>query len=667
MKSPSRQRLALRRVWAAVLALAGLVNAPADVVLPAIFSDHAVLQRSPSSPVWGRAEPGEKVVVSLGEIRQECVATADGRWRVDLDLSKVGEGPWDLVVAGRNTLTVSDVLVGEVWMCSGQSNMYWPLRQTTNASAEIAASTNFRLRQFRVRTAASLDPVEDCQGVWTVAGPATAGDFSGVAYYFGKSLQMTLGVPIGVINSSWGGTPIEAWTSASALDRDAGLKAAKDRIHLQVREFPEKQTAFAEALGSWIEISGRRDPGVEDAAMVRGSDADWQQVEFPGTLPGDLAKPGILWLRREIAVPAQLAGKDLELRFEPLSGFDAVFWNSEKVGERGISDYPGDGAPRVYKVPGRLVQANSAVVAVRIYSPTKPPKVTGRPDRVKAGPLVIGGNWQGRAEQVFSSPAGAPVPEPLQAPPALHTVPGALFNAMVRPIIPYGIRGILWYQGEANVGRAKEYRRAFPLLIGDWRTTWDRENTPFYFCQLPNFSARVADPVEHSWCALREAQAEALSLPNTGMAVLIDVGEAGDIHPRNKKDPGERLARIALARDYGKPVSYEGPSVKDVRIGAGTIRLSFRGTGGGLAISSPPGGEADSPLRGFTICGTDGKWKRASALIEGEDVVVSAAEVPVPVAVRYAWEGNPDCNLANKEGLPAAPFRTDDFAIPSSH
>ncbi|CAN5461123.1 sialate O-acetylesterase [soil metagenome] len=480
--------------------LGGGIGAKGEVILPAIFSDHMVLQRDARVPVWGRAAPSEKVIVQIDQQIRETIADPGGKWRVSLDLAKSGPGPFQMSVAGSNRIVISDVVVGEVWLAAGQSNMAFGLGKSVEAEKEIPISHDSLLRQFKVLPVAQLYPNDECKGSWVCAGPTTAGMFSAVAYYFGKKLRSEIGSPVGLINCSMSSTPIESWMSGEAMDADPDLKAMKEH----------------------------------------------------------------LWSLR-------------------------------------------DGTTSEGKLP---------------------------------------------------------IPS---------LVPGALFHGTVQPLIPYGLAGFLWSQGESNAKRGWPYREALRLLIVDWRTKWGRADLPFYFCQAANFGPRKAEPAESGWAELRESQATALALPNTGMAVLIDTEPGGDLHPRDKKDAGERLAFLALTQKYGKPQPSPGPQFRSFSIEQGKVRLTFDHVQGGLVSKIDAGetsgvsGEKGTPEKptGFAICGGDRKWRWASSAIEGDSVLVWSDQVPEPVAVRYAWADNPVATLFDGEGLPVAPFRTDNFPVAS--
>jgi sialate O-acetylesterase len=661
---------------------AGL-SAQADVTLPDIFSDHMVLCRSKNVPIWGTAEAGDAVRVELGERSAEAKADASGKWKVVLNLSEIdGPGPFEVVVKGKNEIRIQDVLVGEVWVASGQSNMEWVAKKTTDADAEIARSANPQLRQFAVKKAASKEPKDVMEGQWTIAGPETTGSFTAVGYFFGKKLSGELKQPVGIINTSLSGTPSEAWTSIAALDTDPDLKAARERLTADLDQHPGKKRVFVEELRAWIKEHGREDRPTVDAAAFAGkgvSSEGWHPVELPGLVRGaGLPEAGIVWIRKEVLFDAKPDAK-VSL-YLPIDGFDAVYWNGELLKATGYEELAGTGAVRrggPFDLAPEAVEEGKNVLAIRLYQPVGPAKISGPP---RAGSIGLAGQWLAKAEREFAPVDAAVMAKAPQLPPQApwaQNIPSFLFNGMVSPVIPYAIRGAIWYQGESNAGRAFRYRTAFPLLIDDWRKQWAQGDFPFYFCQLANFMAKKPQPEESAWAELREAQSMALKLPNTGQAVLIDIGEEADIHPRNKRDVGERLARIALAKDYSKKAPYSGPVYESMTVAGGKVSLSFKQVGGGLVAKPLPAtydvqtlakktaplvrNSPNSDLEGFAICGEDKAWVWADAKIDGDNVIVWSEKVPAPVAVRYAWSDNPTCNLYNKADLPASPFRTDDF------
>ena len=477
-----------------------------DVRLPAVFGDHMVLQRESPVPVWGWADMGETVTVSVAGQTKTTSAGADGRWMVKLDPLKPGADPVELTVAGKNSRTIKDVLVGEVWIGSGQSNMVWPVNRSLDHEKEIAAADQPQIRLFQVKNAVADAPKSDVEGSWSICSPESVPNFSAVAYFFGRELRKSLDVPVGLIQSAWGGTPAESWTTNATLAADPMLRPIQER-----------------------------------------------------------------WEKRMAEYPAAKAEK----KPEP----------------------PGPGWP----------------------------------------------------------PMGPDHPHQ----------PSCLWNAMIHPLVPFAIRGAIWYQGENNADRAFQYRTLFPAMIKDWRAAWGAA-FPFFFVQLAAFKDPVAEPADAKWAELREAQTMALALPNTGQASAIDIGDPKDIHPKNKQEVGRRLALIALATTYGKGGVYSGPTYESKAVDNDKVRIKFSNVGGGLIGAPSPSAKAsgdgrEAPLRGFAVAGEDRKFVWADAAIAGDAVVVSSPKVPKPVAVRYAWADYPEGNLTNKEGLPANPFRTDDW------
>lgn len=650
----------------------------ADVKLPAIISDHMVLEKSGRVPIWGMADPDEEVTVTLAGQTARARTGRDGRWDVAFDLNAAGPGPFEMVVEGKNKLTVSDVVVGEVWVASGQSNMEWIVKNSLGAEAEIEASANPLLRQFLVKKAAVPAPMNDTEGSWVAASPETTGGFSAVGYFFGKKLQSELKSPVGIIHTSWGGTPSEAWTSAEALATVPELKSSSDRLWAEAAAYPAAKEEYLKKLAAWLKDNAREDRPVQDPAAYAGVDIatdGWTKLTLPGEVqaPG-LPKTGAVWLRKEIELPA---AADVALSL-PIDGFESIYWNGELVSQTTPQAATG---PRTLRrggplnIPAAKTRAGKNVLAVRLYSPAVPAKIFGEP---KAGAQSLSGEWLAKTEYEFPPIEQVLVdlfPQAPKAPMAAQNTASFLYNGMIAPILPYAISGVIWYQGESNAGRAAQYRTAFPLMITDWRKQWGQGEFPFYFCQLANFQAKSPTPGDSAWAELREAQSLTLKLPKTGQAVLIDIGEAADIHPRNKRDVGERLARIALAKDYGKPVASSGPAYQSMKVEKGKVRLQFDQD----ALVAAPLGETHvlksqtgetaplvrnspgSQLEGFAICGDDKAWVWADAKIDGSSVLVWSDRVPAPVAVRYAWADNPTCNLANADGLPASPFRTDSF------
>jgi sialate O-acetylesterase len=498
-----------QRIFLSLLASV-LMMAPAghaEVRVAPIFGDHMVLQRGAAVPVWGEAAPGERIEVRLPQQRQTTRADAEGHWRVLLDPLQSG-APFEITINGENNARVlRDVLAGEVWLCSGQSNMQMEVRLAADAEKNLAAAEDAQLRLFTVSREAGQKPDGVFSGAWTSAAPQSVAGFSAAAYYFGKQLRQALDVPVGLINSSLGGTTAQSWTPLKALRAD-----------------PAFVSMLADDWTPWI--AAHNDYDAKFAAWLRASATAKNE--------GVAAPPRPAWP----AVPFR--------------------WNK----------------------------------------------------------------------------------------------PGFLYEKMIAPLVPFSLRGVLWYQGEANAPRAALYRKLFPALIRGWRAQWQSE-LPFLWVQLPNFRAAKELPSESDWAELREAQAMALSLPRTGMATTIDIGEANDIHPKNKAEVGRRLALVALHEVYGKPVESSGPVFDSIRVDGARVLLTFRHAKG---LKTTDGRAPQA----FALAGADGQYHWAQAVIDGESVALQSADVPHPVSVRYAWADNPTVNLVNESGLPVVPFRTDD-------
>jgi sialate O-acetylesterase len=642
----------------------------AEVSVPTIFSDHMVLQRGIEVPVWGKANPNERVTVQVAGVSGSGTADSEGNFIVRLQPLPSPERPdqpVEMTIRGQTgqPIVLRDVLIGDVWVCSGQSNMEWPLSRAANADEAIASATDSRIRIFRFPHVVSEEPSKAVLGKWEIASPETVANSSAVAYFFGRDVRRITDAPVGLIQNAWGGMPAEAYTSAEALAADSTLRGLLDRKADAAKGLEAERAAFREKLAAWEKQYLARDAGVvdENLAAPGFDDGSWATMTLPATLESaGLNIDGAVWFRRAVDVPAGLAGKDLTLSLGTIDDFDVTWFNGTKVGSVGNQNALASRVERTYRIPGELVKPGRNVIAIRVFDQAGPGGFTspaGRLVLAPAGPEAIApiglaGEWRFNVEQAIEPKEKIP-PRPAEplGPKAPHMASN-LFNGMVNPIIPYGMKGVIWYQGESNASRAEQYRRLFPAMINDWRNHWGQGDFPFLFVQLANFKPRAAEPGESDWAELREAQAMALKLPATGMAVTIDIGEANDIHPANKQDVGLRLARAAEHVAYGKELVYSGPIFESMRIVDGAARLTFRHVGGGLEARG-------GTLKGFSIAGTDKKFVWADAKIDGNEVVVSAKAVDAPVAVRYAWADNPEATLYNAAGLPASPFRTDDW------
>ena len=624
--------------------------AEAEVTTAPLFTDNMVLQRDAKVPVWGKASPGEPVTVSFNGQTKATKADAKGKWRVSLDPMKASAEPAILSV---NRTEFKNVLVGEVWICSGQSNMEMGVGNVTDGTKEIASADNPQIRLFMIGHGFAAKPLDEFPGAkWKDCTPASVaeggwdchGGFSAVGYFFGRELQKSLGVPVGLIEAAWGGTPAQAWTPIAA-SRARPIYSGYVAQYEDAAENGFKTEDAAQRklkdLDNVGETKGWQKPGF--------SVASWNNAKVPGAWSADPAiglLNGAIWFRREIEIPKDWAGSPLTLFLGAIDDYDIVYFNGIKVGSTGPETPNWWTAKRGYKVPGKLVKSGKNILAVRVFNDDGDGGFIGAAEELKlandrAGSIALAGNWKSKIE-----PGGAKY---RTVPPVAQSVPAGLYNAMIAPAIPYAIKGAIWYQGEANAGKADEYRTLFPDLIKSWRAAWGQGDFPFYFVQLANFNSGGG------WPEIREAQTMALSLPDTGMAVAIDIGEANDIHPKNKREVGRRLACNALAYTYGLKVAPCGPLYKSITVKDGKAILSFNHAGSGLACKG-------DTLKGFAVCGADKVFVRADAKIDGDSVVVSSPKVKSPVAIRYAWAENPECNLYNKEWLPASPFRTDSFS-----
>jgi sialate O-acetylesterase len=647
-----------------------------NISLPAIFSDHAVIQRDAKIPVWGTADPGGIVRVELANKGGTATVDDNGKWMVQLPPLKAG-GPYEMYIIGNDTLTIKDLLIGEVWLCSGQSNMEWQVRNSMNAQQEIENADYPGIRMFTVTRVVSDKPLDDCGGSWKIATPETAGDFSAVGYFFGRELHEELNVPVGLINSSWGGTPAEAWTSIETLESDSVLLPILERRRESLATYPERLAEYREILRK-IEESGERLPMYQSDPGNKGADRGWADPEFDESQLSDFTVPGFwenrqgmdidgaVWFRKAVDIDESWLGKPLRLTLGAIDDFDVTYFNGVRVGATG-EDTPNFWVhQRQYTVPADLVNSKRVVIAVRIFDrygdggfvgPASNMRLTVA-DGSSDDYTRLDGAWKMMIEQALdpsaiSGPGGQGLPPEPMGPGHPHS-PAGLYNAMINPLAPYAIKGAIWYQGESNAGRAYQYRTLLPAMIRDWRTLWGQARYPFGIVQLANYMPVSAEPEESEWAELREAQTlTALGDPDVGLAVTIDIGEAEDIHPRNKQDVGKRLSLWALAKVYGSKVEYSGPLYDSMEIVGDAIIVSFSHAKNGLIAKG-------DEVHGFAIAGADYNFVWANAEIRGNKVIVWSDEVEDPVAVRYAWANNPVCNLYNSEMLPAIPFRTDD-------
>ncbi len=643
----------MRRLYILMFVSLLTSSAAADVRLPKLVSDGMVLQREAPITLWGWADNHEQISIEFLGTSYTTSADDSGQWRLQLPPLQPG-GPHEMKITASNRITIHDILIGDVWVCSGQSNMELPMRRVAwKYPEEIARSENKFIRQFSVPQSYDFKTAQaDLQsGHWKSANPVNVLDFSAVAYFFANDLYKTCQIPVGLINASLGGSPAEAWMSAEALKQfphhESEAKRFRDDALIAQIEREDRERSEA-----WYRLLRQKDEGYKNPrqswADPNFACDDWSTLPVPGYWSGTEPGPvnGVVWFRREVDIPADLAGRPGKLILGRIVDADSAFINGVFVGTVSYQ-YP----PRRYEVPAGLLKAGPNTLVVRVISnigeggfvPDKPYQII-----VDRDTIDLKGTWRFRL--------GAKM-DPLAGQTFIRWKPMGLYNAMISPLLNYRIKGVIWYQGESNAGRPQEYRTLFPALIRDWRSHWNQGDFPFLFVQLPNFMEARPQPSQSGWALFREAQQSGLSLANTAMVVAIDLGEWNDVHPLAKKPVGERLALAARKIACGeKHVIHSGPVYKSMRVEKNKIILSFDHCGSGLMA------KGSKQLHAFAIATADQKFVWAKAKINKNTVVVWNDKIKTPVAVRYAWADNPQgANLYNKEGLPASPFRTDNF------
>lgn len=633
----------------ALIALA--LTTIAQVKLPNIFTDHMVLQRNMPINIWGWANAGEKVIVSFAGQTKQAIADKAGNWKVVLSPRKEG-GPYEMKIKGSNEIVLKDILMGEVWVCSGQSNMEFEVSGIANPQQEAATANYPNIRQLKVAHITAIKPQADIpETAWTVCNPQTVYGFTAAGYFFAKKLYNELKVPIGIINSSWGGTNIETWISDSSIKTHPYFNTILNKEDNNI----EKQMSIrvADLKTKIIKLQGDLNVSDIDSWLQKDyNDSKWPTLNVPQFWEeqGLQGLDAVAWYRKTIELTEEQASKAETIMLSKIDDMDQTYINGVKIG--GMNDYA---AVRKYAIPKNLLKAGSNTIAIRVFDGSGGGGIYGNKEDVKImfnglPELNLAGAWKFRIDG-SSLTAGALKP---------NSYPSLLFNSMIHPLINYAIRGVIWYQGEANTWRSKQYKELFPLLIRDWRSQWKQKDLGFYFVQLASFDAsngKANGTTGSMWAELRDAQKSALALPYTGMAVASDIGNAKDIHPKNKQDVGLRLALNALKMTYKKNIVPAGPLYQSVKFVNGKAMISFTNVGNGLTMRGN-----DKELKGFQIAGADKIFHWANAKIVGNKVEVYSNEVKSPVAVRYGWtDVLDDINLYNKNGLPASPFRTDDW------
>ena len=621
------------------------------MTLGSLFTDNMLLQREVAISVWGNGSPGEPLSVAFAGQVRHGVTGPDGTWNIQLDPLETCSDPRDLTITSNITIVLRNVLVGEVWLCSGQSNMELKVSAANDAQKEIGEANFPAIRLFHVPQIPSNTPLSEIQGArWQECSPHTVGSFSAVAYYFGRELYRKLGIPIGLIDASWGGTKAEFWTSLESLrkipaispaiaTRAARLEYSKQHSKPGLYSLPAECTADVRNAGYSLGWADLPDPH-----------GDWQEISLPAQWQQrGLDFSGILWFRKSITLPPEWVGRELKLSIGAVDKCDTTYFNNIKVGGFGIDVDPlAYRINREYAVDGKLTRTGTNILVVRVHSGLFDGGLTGPaevmslscPSLETASEIRLDVIWKYAVECNYG----------------LRNCDFAseLFNGMISPLTPFALRGVVWYQGESNNSAPHLYHEILTCLILDWRTHWNLGDFPFLIVQLPNCGGSGSYE-ETAWAKLRDAQRRAGELPNVEVVTTIDLGDPADIHGKNKQEVGYRVALNALANVYGHNIEWSGPVFASARVEDNAMRIHFTEIGGRLST------KGEAPLKGFVICGADRKFVSADAKIENAEILASSPEVKAPLAVRYAWADNPDANLINSAGLPAAPFRTDCF------
>ena len=619
----------------------------AQLSMPKVFSSHMVLQRNIEIPVWGNAIPGTAVTVQLEDKVMKGITDENGKWMLYLPPFKAG-GPYKLTVSEtaepKHRINYEDVLIGDVWLASGQSNMELQVQQARDARTEIQHAEYPEIRFFNVPHRKSVKAETDISGgAWQACDTSSVKTASAVAYYFARKLHLDLQVPIGILQSTWGGSPVEAWTSREMLlSSPVSSNAVLKNDAVTPADFVKDSL---DLIRFWDLVYHPQNKTDELITRPSFDDSAWKELDMPKTITGwGIPRyEGIVWLRKTIEMPENAITGNVTLNLGHPEMNYSLYFNGKEICKTVWNANP----IHSYAIPANYIHVGTNTISVRMAvlwggggfnPPAEEMYLSYGNSRIS-----LAGKWKYRKDLEPSVPVIH----------NYHYYPGFLYNAMINPLIPYGLKGFIWYQGEANDSLAYNYRTLFPMMITDWRIRWQQGYVPFLYVQLPNYRKRQQEPMESQWAELREAQAMALSQPNTGMVCTIDLGEAESIHPVNKQDVGLRLALQAEKTVYGKNIPASGPMYSSYRIEGSAILVRFTDNGSGLTTN-----DHLSP-RGFTVAGPDKKFYNANAKIEKGEIRISSGKVTNPVAVRYAWSDNPDCNTTNADGFPIIPFRTD--------
>lgn len=616
--------------------------------LPSIFADNMVLQRNTTIPIWGTAKANEKIEIQFNKQIKKTKADKNGKWMVRLDNETAG-GPFVLTIKAKNTIQIKNVLVGEVWLCTGQSNMEWSVAQSNDAKKELASANNPMIRHIKIdREVNSLpqNTVNSNKG-WQVCDSTTVGSFTAAGYFFAKNVYNELKIPIGLINASWGGTNIETWISREGFENS-------DEFKEMIAKMPKvglDSLAKTKVNSNLIRIEALQGAKINAASASNFKEAIYDDSNWPELNQPELWEQqslgifdGVVWLRKTFYLKEGDLNQEAVLYLSKIDDEDITYVNGIKIGNTNQWD-----AYRKYNIPNGILKEGKNVIAIRVVDTGGGGGIYGDAADLKLALsstiISLSGKWKFQVEIVESKLD-------------VNEFPSIAYNAMINPLIPYAFKGVLWYQGESNAGRSFQYRKAFPLMINDWRQKWAQGDFPFYYVQLASFFAGGNSNEGCGWAELREAQTMTLSLPNTGMVVTTDlVTNPRDVHPTNKQDVGKRLAALALNNVYQKPMICSGPAYKSLEIKSNQIIVSFNDIGSGLFTPDKYG-----YIKGFEIAGENQVFHYAKAFIKNNKVILSSDEVEKPIAVHFSWmDDASESNLFNKEGFPAVPFRTDQW------
>lgn len=621
----------------------------AEIKLPGYFTDNMMLQRDMPIKIWGWGNWYETVTVSIHDQKVNTRCKKDGTWEIILSPIPYG-GPYSLTVQGKeNSIKIENILIGDIWLCSGQSNMEWTVEQSANSKQEVQNANYPEIRALKVPKSIKNSPQDNFNAQWEICSPSTVGAFSGIAYYYARALYKEVQIPIGIINASWGGTDIETWISDEAftalpsnVQKQYNMEVVNN-LEEYIRQNKGQKQAFLDAM--------ENDPGINNQWFIPGfNTVAWEEMKVPGewgTTPLSLID-GHVWFKYDLNLTCTEAGRPATLSLGTIDDADITWVNGTKVGNASGWD-----TPRIYSIPPGILKEGSNNITVRVTDNGGSGGMWGQEAdiylEIDNTRHSLAGNWKYQM-----SVANADYHVLDITPNMVHS---SLYNTMIHPLTPFRIKGVIWYQGENNVGAGYDYRTLFQTQIKDWRTRWGYE-LPFYWVQLANLYPEDTTPVESSWAELRESQAMTLELPHTGQATIYDIGDAYSIHPTNKQEVGRRLSLIALHKDYGRDsLVYSGPTFQNVSFKENTAVITMNTYGSQLTIHNKYG-----YLEGFSIAGEDRKFVWAKAFIDANGkIIVYNENIAEPVAVRYAWSNNPAANLFNAQGLPAIPFRTDSW------